>query len=291
MFNHLVPHIPLGSNVVIGLGDSFTQGVGSWETSTYESHDNFIDVHKIPKELIQEMYDNSWVHQLCKNHLTDYIPVNLGVMGTGNRAAIKELYLNPLVDLKNASKVIVVYMMSGLERFDFINRQFGEHHHFYTMWPNYADPGSSNPKLWKAYAKDLWSDEFAVIEALLNIREAETFCKANGYDLVITSAFDQRLTKENFLMTLGHKNKNLVESINWNNFLYPKRMKSFINLLTSLDGKPSLGSGGFFPHYTSLKAPTKYITNCAHPTKEGHRVIADHIYKFIVQQEYVDGKI
>ena len=288
MYNRLVPHIPEGAKVIIGLGDSFTQGVGSWETSTYLAHNNHIDIHNIPSDIIDEMYENSWVHQLCKNHLPEYIPVNFGMMGNGNRAAVKELYLNPLVNLKNASKVTVVYMLSGLERFDFVNNAFPEHHHFYTMWPNYTDKNSTNPKLWKLYATTIWSDKFSIVEGLLNIKEAEMFCKANNYDLVITNAFDNRVTKDNFMSMLGSTHRDLINSIPWDKFLYPKRMKSFIELLTAMDGRPSLGSGGFFPYYTNLPAPTKYITNCAHPSKEGHRVIADTIYKFIKNQGYID---
>jgi hypothetical protein len=230
MLDYLIPNIPKGSKIVVGLGDSFTQGVGSWSRETYKKYNGQIDPLKIPREVIDEMYHNSWVHQICRNHLTDYIPVNLGIMGMGNRGAVKELYLNPYIELDNAKEVVVVLMLSGLERFDFINREFPSHAHFYTMWPNPWDKNSTNKKLWEVYAKDLWSEKFNVIENILNIREAEMFCKAKGWKFIVTSAFDQRVTKEYFLKEAGAIHNKLIDTIPWNKFLYPQEMKSFIEL-------------------------------------------------------------
>jgi hypothetical protein len=281
MFSNFLPNIPKGSKVIVGLGDSFTQGVGSWSSETYKKYGDRINIHNIPPELIQEMYDNSWVSQLCKNHMPEYIPVNFGKMGTGNRSAVKQLYLNPSVKLENASKVIVVLMLSGIERFDFVNKDFPEHFHFYTMWPNPQDKNATNPKLWKIYAKDLWSEKFVAVEAILNILDAYTFCKAHGYDFIVTSAFDQRISRKYFSSVLEKRDSELINTVPWDKFLYPRKKKSFIELLTGLDGKPFLADGGFFPYYTRLSAPSTYITNCAHPSMLGHKVIAECIFDFI----------
>jgi hypothetical protein len=289
MFDHLIPKIPKNSKVVIGLGDSFTQGVGSWYKDTYKKYNGWIDPLQIPKELVDEMYENSWVHQLCRNHLPDFIPVNLGVMGTGNRAAVKELYLNPNIEIDNASEVIVVLMLSGMERFDFINREFASQCHFYTMWPNPWDPNTTNKKLWEAYANDIWSEKFTVIETILNICEAEMFCRAKGWKFVVTSAFDQRINKEYFTEHGTPANSKLVNSVPWNNFLYPRGMKSFIELLLTYDGRPEMALGEFYVYYSKLKEPTEYITNCMHPTQEGYRIIAEEIYKFLIEKEFVNA--
>jgi lysophospholipase L1-like esterase len=281
----MVPEIPQGSKVIVGIGDSFTQGVGSWSDETYERYNGKIDPLKIPISIINEMYENSWVSQLCKNHLTDYIPVNFGIMGTGNRAAAKELYLNPKVQLDNASEVIVIMVLSGMERFDFVNKEFPEHNHFYTMWPNPWDKKSTNKSLWKAYAGNLWSEKFAVIEAMLNILDAYNFCKARGYRFIVSSAFEQKYTRDYFLKVLPEVNKDLALSVPWENFLYPQGMKSFMELLLTLDGNPEMVNGDFYVHYSKLEKPTKYITNCMHPTKEGYRIMAEEIFNFIKNRE------
>lgn len=287
MKKYRVPRIAPGSKVIIGLGDSFTQGVGSWSKETYAQHNGWINPHCIEQSIKDEMYFNSWVSQLCRNHLTDYIPVNLGIMGTGNRAAVKELYLEPALELHNASEVIVVLMLSGIERFDFINREFQYTNHFYTMWPNPWDKDSSNPKLWECYAKDLWGENFVSLEAMLNIREAEMFCKANGWKFIVSSAFDQRVTRESFLNAIGSEFGHLADTIPWDKFLYPNGCKSFMELLVTYDGHPELAAGGFYEYYSKLKYPTEHITNCIHPTTEGYRIIAEEIYKFAKLLKYV----
>lgn len=287
MYHYLKPIIQKDSKVVIGLGDSFTQGVGSWSKETYKKYNGWIDPLKIPNELLAEMYANSWVHQLCRNHLPDYIPVNLGIMGTGNRAAVKELYLHPDLNFNYASDVIVIFMLSGLERFDFINKEFSNQCHFYTMWPNPWDPNTTNKKLWEAYAENLWSEKFTVIENVLNIKEAEMFCKAKGWKLIVTSAFDQRITKEYFSQHAGFANDKLISSMPWNTFLYPQNKKSFIELLLTYDGRPEMALGSFNEYYSKLSEPTEYITNCMHPTTEGYRLIAFEINKFLVEKQHV----
>ena len=281
------PDIPVGSKVIVGLGDSFTQGVGSWKKETYAKYNGWINPHGIPDELKPEMYEYSWVNQLCTNHMQDYISVNFGIMGTGNRAAAKELYLNPRVKLENASEVIVVYMLSGLERFDFVNREFSHRHHFYTMWPNPWDKSASNAKLWECYAKDIWSEKFVCLEALLNIREAETYCKAHGYKFIVASAFDQRVTRDRFIQEIGKGDTELIDTIPWDRVLYPNGCKSFMELLLTYDGRPEMADGDFYEFYSKLKEPTEYITNCMHPTYEGYRIMAEEIYKFIKQLNYI----
>jgi len=255
------PEIPLGSKVIVGLGDSFTEGVGSWSMDTYKEYNGWIDPLKIPKELIADMYEYSWPSQLCRNHMPEYIPVNWGVMGTGNRAAAKELYLNPGVKLSNASEVIVVYMLSGIERFDFINRDFPDRNHFYTMWPNPWDSNTTNKQLWEAYARDLWNEKFVCLEALLNIKEAEMFCKANGYKFLVANAFDVRVTRDRFIAEIGDIHTELIDSIPWDKFIYPEGCRSFMELLLRYDGRPELAEGGFYGYYSKLDYPTEYITN------------------------------
>jgi len=275
------------SKLIVGLGDSFTQGVGSWDATTYKRHNNFIDPLKLTDDLEIDMYNYSWVSQLCKNHLPEYTPVNFGIMGRGNRAALKDLYFYPKLNLEKASEVIVVYMLSGIERFDFVSREFNEYHHFFAMWPNPGDKNSTHRQLWESYAKDIWSEKFVCFEAILNIKEAETICKANGWHLVIASAFDQRVTKERFLHEIGSQHKDIIDSVPWDKFLYPQGCKSFMQLLLRYDGREELADGAFYDYYSKLKEPTEYITNCMHPTREGYRIMAEEIFKFIKEKGYI----
>ena len=62
------------SKVVIGIGDSFTQGQGACPVEIWEKYDwNLKNLPSSEEQNIDNIfYENSWVNQLCKNHLTDY---------------------------------------------------------------------------------------------------------------------------------------------------------------------------------------------------------------------------
>ena len=113
------------SKILIGLGDSFTQGQGACSIELWEKYNwdlgtsSEIDNH----DLLKSSYENSWVNKICENYLTEYTPINLGMTGRGNRAAVKELYLHPDLQLEKSNEIIVVFMLTGMERFDFIDKE------------------------------------------------------------------------------------------------------------------------------------------------------------------------
>lgn len=275
--------IQLNDKAIICLGDSFTQGQGAWSTKTWESHNNRIDHTIIKGELEVELYNNSWPTQLVRDYLPEYVAVNLGVIGTGNRAAVKELYLNPGVKLENISGGVLIYMLSGMERLDLLNKTFPNNRHFDTIWPTL----NHESELWRAYANHVWSDKFSTIETILSIKEAETYAKANNLSLVLTSAFEQRYTKDWFERMLGLEHRVLIDTVPWDTFFYPSEHLSFIELLLDLEGKKELAGGCWYAHYTTLSSPSKYITNCGHPTIEGYKVIAREIFNHLKRKDLV----
>ena len=99
--------------------------------------------------------------------------------------------------------------------------------------------------------------------------------------MVIVSAFEQRYTPEWFERMLGKEHRLLIDSVPWDSFFYPKSYLSFIELLLDLEGKKELAAGLWYSHYTALKEPSKYITNCCHPTIQGYTVIANEIYQHL----------
>ena len=90
------------NNAIIGLGDSFTQGHGACSVELWEKS-GWI-VNSVPTTALWDYqiqyYENSWVNQLCKNHLIDYVSINMGMNGRGNRAAGSELFLHPDLELE-----------------------------------------------------------------------------------------------------------------------------------------------------------------------------------------------
>jgi hypothetical protein len=276
-------NIQPNDKAIICLGDSFTQGQGAWSDKTWKSHKNRIDHTIIKGELEVELYNNSWPSQLVRDYLPDYVAVNLGVIGTGNRAAVKELYLNPNVKLENISSGVLIYMLSGMERLDILNKTFPNNRHFDTIWPT----PDHKSELWRAYANHVWSDKFSTIETILSIKEAEMYARANNLSLVLISAFEQRYTKEWFERMIGAEHRELINTVPWDKFFYPKGYLSFIELLLDLEGKKELAGGCWYSHYTALSSPSTYITNCCHPTIEGYRVIAGEIFNHLKSKDLV----
>ena len=287
MANFNYQPVPPNSKVIIGIGDSFTQGIGAWTKETYAKYNNKIDYTTMAHDDLMELFKYGWIAQLCRDYLTDHFPVNLGRMGIGNRAASSELHLYPNLNFDNIKGGTLIFMLSGLERFDFINSDFG-HSHFFAMWPTKPHSGVKQPKLWNAYRKELWNEKFGILECIVSIKNAEAFAKIHGLNFVLTNAFEQRINREYFLKVLGQENRHIVDSVPWENFLYPRGEQSFINVLVELDGQPKdLAYGNFWPYYNSLPAPSEYITNCAHPSIKGYSVIADEIHKFLRLKNFV----
>lgn len=291
------------SKLLIGLGDSFTQGQGACEIELYEKHNWDLNVvgSDNEKELWQSFYKNSWVNQICINHLTDYTPINLGMTGRGNRGAVKELYLHPELKLESFKEKIVIYMLSGMERFDFIHKNYNEHIHYITMWPNFQNADVNQKKLWDYYLEYIWNDRFGAIEMILNIAEAQTWCKANNATLYLVSAFRPDYRKENFIeMIKGDKNdeqnylygndnyiNQLINIIDWNRFIRLSNYNCVTDFLCHLEKNEKLinvnDSRGFWEFVEKIdKISDKgYVTKCGHPSVTGHKEIAKILYEEI----------
>lgn len=269
------------SKYLIGLGCSWVQGEGGYTDDVWHKYSGRINkpMHQ-SFDLIPMENEHSWVNVLCKNHLTDYTPVNLGQRGIGNRGAAKCLYLTN-IDWSQTAGSTVVYMLSGFDRFDFFKQEPPKfeavhpykdvhHYNFQTMWPH-----PEHSKLWDAYSEGVYSDTQSAMETYANIMEVQTFCQAHDLNFIMANAFDGRGKQfiEDAIPTL-------VNNINWNNYLHTHvEYESFLQLLVELDGLIELND--YYGYYQNLKWPAKYLTNCIHPTIDGYLVIAEELAKFI----------
>lgn len=292
------------SKVLIGLGDSFTQGEGACDISLWEKYNWDLNLmsDKINRQEINESnLKNSWVNKICENHLTDFIPINMGMTGRGNRGAVKELYLHPDLNIEIAKEKIVVFMLTGIERFDFVHKFFFEHLHYYTMWPNEGGTIPESP-LWDAYREFIFSDRSATIELLLTVAELKNWCKLNNAMLVLTSAFRPEYNFNYFFNSIrgDHTNymdesenyiKDLVNTIDWDSFLKPEGYNCITDYLCHLEEREDLimdkSAALYYEFGSKLEklSPKGYITKCSHPSYKGHEAIADVIYKHIIKQK------
>ena len=308
--NQILSKLNNDSKVMIGLGDSFTSGEDACSIELWEKYNwDLSNASKeIDEDLSRSFLENSWVHQICKNYLYDYIPINLGIPGRGNRAAIKEIYFHPEFELNKKKEIIVIYMLSGMERFDFVHDNYNEFHHFRTIWPriDYTKKISDQQTLWNAYSEHIWGGRFGVTELLFNVAEVKNWCKAHNAKLMVLSAFRPDYQKEEFirlLKTISDNDLNkkedylemLVDIIDWDNFVRLSGYNCVTDFLCALEGREDLISGDFFAvsekfynysHSHKKLSENGFISKSGHPSFKGHYEIAKQLYENIKMEKF-----
>jgi len=290
---------------IIGLGCSWTQGEGGYPDEIVKEYNGRVQKSNRCKNdyhLRKYEHENSWVNVLCRDYFTDHIPVNLGVKGCGNRAAVHQLNFCDIVDWQNATGTVIL-MMSGMERYDFLvenpkhkspdpdhysNGEF-VHNKWRTAWPYDKSDGEPDP-VWSVYARYLWSEQFQACHAMLVLLDLENFCKARNFNLVIANGFNSQ-NSNGVKAYLSEYAGGLVDKLDWNNYFHNfVDYHAMLQKLIELDGLVPVDHyrGGYFNYYQSRDWPAKYLTNCegAHPTIEGYKVIADELAKFIKYKGY-----
>lgn len=273
---------------VIGLGCSWTQGEGGYPDPVYKKYGGRVNLpmHE-SMDLIPIELANSWVKVLSTQ--LGYESINLGQRGIGNRASAKSLYLAD-IDWDSLEDGIVVFMLTGFERFDFFREDWRRkehcgtheyksncgHYNFQTLWPN----PDANQQM-KVYAEKLYSEEGAAAETVCAILDVQTFCKAHNLKFVIANAFDGR-AKEFLVEQTG----TLADKIDWSCYIHETRpYESFVELLVKKDGDfNDTNWRDYYGYYQSQKWPKKYLANCVHPTIEGYKVIASELKNFIKER-------
>jgi hypothetical protein len=281
---------------VIGLGCSWTQGEGGYPEYIWKEYNGRVQIRAKPDEHVRIYeHENSWVNVLCRDHMPDHTPINLGARGIGNRAAVKQLYFCDTVDWDNSEGYIIL-MLSGLERFDFFSQHpYGpnnnnhkdgysngdfRHYKWRTMWPHPND-GPEGP-LWTIYFEMLHSDEFIACETMIALLELQAFCKAYNFKIIVANAFNNYHPKglDEFLRI---QTKSLFDKFNWNTYLHKTTpYTAFVQKFVELDGLMNPKDwGGHYEFYEKMAWPPKYLTNCIHPNVDGYKVIAEELHKFI----------
>lgn len=283
---------------IIGLGCSWTQGEGGYTEQVWKDHGGRVQVRGRSDYYLREMeHENSWVNVLCRDHFTDYTPVNLGARGIGNNAAVRQLHFCDVVDFNN-SEGIIVLMLSGFERYDFLQQHpkhingekdfysKGEfvHYKWRTAWPH---PG--HDPVWDVYGRELWSEQFVATSNMMALLDLQNFCKAYNYKLVVANAFNQ--SPNGVKPYLREHAGYLVDKFDWSTYVHDTMpYVSMMQKLVELDGILKAEDWAQY-HQTYHKRdwPSKYITNCegAHPTLEGYKVIGAELAHFIRSRGYV----
>ena len=285
---------------IVGLGCSWTQGEGGYPDHIWQQYNGRPQKSlrgKCDYHLRVYEHENSWVNQLCRDHFPDHTPINLGTRGTGNHASVHQLHFCDKVDWDN-SECIIVFMLSGFERFDVFNHchrfdngqddgySIGEYVHY--KWRT-AWPFDSNDIFQKAYAKELYSEQFVASTTMMALLDAQTFAKAHGFKLIVANAFNQVENGDIYKYLKEHTGY-LVDKFDWSNYVHNNTdYVAFIQKLVWLDGLlDPVSWRAYHNFYHKRDWPSEYLTNCegAHPTIKGYKVIADELANYIKYKNY-----
>lgn len=278
MYKNHCDEILEGDNVIIGLGDSFTQGVGAYSNETWASMPRDHSSYNISGQLYtDEQSKNNWVRKLSQ--LLGYKVCNMGVNGAGNRAAVREMFLNKLPD--KLGNVIVILMATGIERFDFI-KQSDEtagvdwHQKWQTIWPALSDRGPIS-KIEKEYLEQIWSRRNDALEFLFNVNDAKNFCERKGYKFLFCSAFDSKINKRDLMKDLDRK-KEHIDLIDWDDFISTGPYESLMDMLNQAEGNKHCSMHEIFSQRIPTSKPSQYITPCSHWSIEGQAKVAEFLF-------------
>lgn len=279
---------------IVGLGCSWTQGEGGYPDHIWKEYNGRVQLRCVPDEHLRVYeHENSWVNVLCRDHFPDYTPMNLGVRGIGNTAAVNQLHFCNRIDWKNSEGYIVL-LLSGFERLDFFQqnpkRSSGHddgysdgtyaHYKWRPAWPIPGEGGAEEP-LWAVYGKMLWSEQFVASNAMMALLNLQSFAKAHGFKVIVANAFNQHNPSiKNYLVE--HTGP-LALKFDWNTYLHEKTdYIAMVQRLVELDGLMNARDwGGHYEFYSKRAWPAKYLTNCIHPNVEGYKFIAKEMANFI----------
>ena len=314
---------------LVGLGDSFVAGQGAIDDELYETYQWIhhgpgipLDVQvdqKTKLEIVKkyptlrltdhgginpiEMWrKNCFLNVLAEKYLEGrYSVINFGIPGGANRGRVKELYLNPRIDWNSLEEIIVIYMPTSIERFDFVDdsNPFAP---WKTIWPKSPDGSekTSRGKLWDAYGMAVFSEKSAMIEQLAIVQELLTWTKLHKAKLIITPGFDNRYQKAMMRKILSMKVErnddweivnethddpdfranDFLNLFPWQYLLKPEGHATMAHLCMSKE--PSLlNNEDFYQQFQNNRSPLGWMTPCSHPGQKGHDLYARLVWEFL----------
>lgn len=284
------------SKVLIGIGDSFCAGRGACSIEIWEKYG--WDMERMYGEGKEEVQlsdaKNSWVNQLCVNHMTDWIPLNLGIAGKGNRSSIKELMINKSLGFEKAKEKIVVFSVSGFERLDFAYDLINNLH-FSTLWPFYDNDKNGYSVLTQDSNDSLYSEKFVISEFILNIIDLVNWCNLYNAKLLLISGFTPELNSQHFMDIFSSSVKTpigqmeldeLISSVPWHKIIRPMGFSCITDMILHLEGLDE-----FIPEYgfRTVKIETigtnGFMTKCQHPSEKTHKLLSEIIYEHILNYD------
>lgn len=310
-YNRLNAGIEKNRKIILSFGCSFAEGQGAIEQELIDNYPWYMDAgnylkwdkctHDQKQEIISKYPDikkqpfgdgytlGMNIHERYRNYgaqlaemLGGWTPINFGMRGNGNRASVSQLFTHKEIKLHAAKEIIAIYTPAGMERFDFFQKENNDHHNFITMWPHVDCHKNDKDRndLWNAYARYLHNGYSALQEQVLQVNILISWLKSTGanWKLLITPAYDRSYYREHW-ETYRYEDQQLCLDYYdkyWPTeyFFNPDGHKTFVNLVEAQEG---IRENTYY-EYMKTGSPGKFITPCAHPSVEGHRIFAEKLY-------------
>jgi hypothetical protein len=230
-------------NLLITIGDSWTEGVGNYIP---EDLIKFNENQMTGKELYslsaqsRFFYKGAWPLYLSK--LLDCDLINLGQGGDANSASAKRLIsdidLNTKFSVSKYKKVTVFWLLSDPARFSFYTDQYLKSYNI-----------NDTIDFVKLYVQDVYKqDKDGLLETKFFIKAMENYCQVNNYNFVYGSAFTN----------IGELNKIYNSPSNIHNYVSKQCAAGYLS-----------------------RNDQSVWAHCGHPNAKGYELIAKEFYNIL----------
>lgn len=215
---------------------------------------------------------------------------------------IRELLINPTLNLEVAKEKIVIFVVSGFDRWDVVGdivEKYGRSNHSTTLWPIYTHIKNKigYSDLTDIHNVSIYNEKFVVSELIIDFITLLNWCTLHNAKLLFISGFTPELNMTHFLKWLVQNNdmdfdvrlsSKLVSKIPWDRQIKPMGFDCITSMLLHLENRDDLIPYYGFRNFNPDKITEYgYMSKCQHPTKKGHELLCDLIYEEIKNYDNV----
>jgi len=204
---------------------------------------------------------------------------NFGAEAQGNLGSVLQLTLSD-VDWSKYDDIHIIFMPTGLNRIDVINKDFNPGRPFLPVFPCISSPGSI-PEVYGLeveYGK-YWTPECQAVNFVIACKILNLHVDKLKARLTLFPAFSRDYNQELFGELL--KNNTLNSCIPWKNFVYLNNSTNFWDWTVSLSGSSLKSSMMEYHNKEKDKQLEGWIEERFHPSAKAHKILADRILKML----------
>jgi hypothetical protein len=253
--------------------------------------------------------DNSFLTKLHTKYLKGtYTPLNLAVTSAGLHATVMRLLVSPIL-WEKADEIILIFCPTAPSRLCLINDSGYEYgNEFRTAWPtNTPFENQFFNKIQEGFQRSIYSPKWEVINFLHSWKILKTWMKNYNVKLITFPAFTRNYTPDDFKKILSTniersrtdgvitnvtdtfmstQGEYLLNEVDWNTFIAPQGKNNFFDLAYSQEKDYNSNYSVLDLTGEHKGSSTKWITNCGHPSSKAHELLADELYKHLVETDF-----